>query len=289
MKTILITGAGGFIGARACSFFRNAGYRVRAHSRFAVPSADVVSGDLLSPESIDAACDGADAVFHIAGLAHARGVDERELERINVFWTRELALGAARRSIPFLYISSSKVYGETGRFSEEAPVDPRDAYARAKVKAEEEIQKATDHFVILRPPPVYGTGSKGSMRFLIRAVQKGMPLPVGSIHSLRSYVFVENLIAAAESIWRSRRSGIWNISDGEDVSLSNLCRRIAKACGRGDRVFRFPLFPLKAAGVLRPGIYDKVAGEFTLDIGRLKASGFELPFSIDQGLREACV
>ncbi|HMU83117.1 MAG TPA: NAD-dependent epimerase/dehydratase family protein [Leptospiraceae bacterium] len=284
----MITGASGFIGSRACSFFRNAGYLVRAHSRSPIPDQDVVVGDLQTEDAIEGACKDVDGIFHIAGLAHSRGVDEGALERVNVRWTRELANAAKRRSVPFLFISSSKVYGETGHFSEASPLNPQDAYSRAKVRAEDEIQKATDRFVILRPPPVYGVGSKGSLRFLIRAVQKGWPLPVGSIRSLRSYVFVDNLLSAAEMFLRSERSGIWNVTDDEDVSLADLAHRIARASRSSDFSFRFPLFPLRVMGILRPGMYDKVAGEFTLDIGRLKACGYEPSFSVNEGLRIAC-
>ncbi len=289
MKKILVTGANGFIGTRACSFFLSRGYSVRAHSRLPVTAPlEPVAGSLSTPDEIDQALAGVQAVFHTAGLAHHRGVSEEDLERVNVRWTRELALGAERQRIPILYLSSSKIYGETGHFSEHSAPDPRDAYARAKVRAEDAVIGASDRFVILRPPPVYGAGSKGSFRTLASAVQKGWPLPFGSIRSLRSYVFIENLLSAVVELWQAGQPGIWNVSDDHDISLRDLCAELARVCGKPARAWPVPVSLVRLVLAARPGLYDKIAGEFTLDISRLKASGVRPWVDFKTGLSEVC-
>lgn len=285
MTRILITGAGGFIGSHAVRFFSRAGLDVRAHSRSRGLGDNSISGSLMDADSIDAACDGVSAVFHAAGLAHVRGVDPAEIERINVQWPALFAARAEKKNIPFLFLSSSKVYGESGHFSEASPRRPFDAYARAKARAEE-LLEGFPNCLIFRPPPVYGPGGKGSFRALIEACRRGWPLPVASIHSRRSYVYIDNLLSAIDHFRKKGQAGIWNISDDSDISLSDLTLAIGRASGKPVRSLAVPPAILRALLSVRPGLYQKLAGEFTLDVARQKQSGFKPPFSMEAALRQ---
>jgi nucleoside-diphosphate-sugar epimerase len=285
---LLVTGAGGFIGARACRFFSDRGHEVRSFSRKgSVAQALPVSGELFSRASIERALQSVDAVLHAAGLAHSRGVSQTALDQINVEWPVTIAEAASSAGIPFVFLSSSKVYGETGHFSESSSPAPADAYARAKTQAEEGIVRAGGTYIILRPPPVYGAGSKGSLGFLIEAVKRGWPLPVGRISSLRSYVTVENLLGGVNRLLSTSARGIWNISDDSDIALADLARMIARIAGVKDRSFSMPIRLLRILTAARPGAFEKIAGTFTLDISRIKTAGYAPLQDMAAGLREA--
>lgn len=278
---ILITGSSGFIGSHAVTHFQSAGFETAVAGRSG-PASD------SHPEgAIREALSGIDVVFHAAGIAHARGIPVSLIERVNVQWPARIAAACSKADVPFVFLSSSKVYGETGHFTEASPLCPADNYACAKRDAESAILKTGARVVILRPPPVYGPGSKGSFRALLKAVKRGIPLPVAAVRAKRSYVHVANLLSAAEHLIRSSATGTFNVSDGGDIALSDLVKLMASAAGVPDRSFAVPEKLLRAALFLRPGLYDKIAGEFTLAIDALKKTGWNPGTTMDAGVRDA--
>jgi len=110
---ILITGASGFIGRHVVRHFLDRGYQVRAHSRGGSVNPglrETLVGNLDSVDEIEKALRDVDTIVHLGGLAHSRNVSDDEVNRVNVEWTRRIANQADSRL--FVYVSSSKVYGE---------------------------------------------------------------------------------------------------------------------------------------------------------------------------------
>lgn len=246
---VLVTGAGGFIGQHLC-----AGLRAR--------------GDELS-----SATAGADAVVHLANIAHARA-PETELRRVNVDGTLDRAREAAANGVRrFVYLSSSLA------------VDPDDRYGRSKLAAEEGLAAIRGiDIVVLRPPLVYGPRVKAKFLALMRAVACGLPLPLASIRNQRSLVYVGNLVDAMLRCLDAPQApgGIFAVADGAPVSVPELCRRLGGALGRPARLFPFPPALLSLAPPLR-----QLAGSLVVDDSPMRqALGWRPPYSMDEGLRE---
>ena len=249
---VFVTGAGGFIGGHLC--------------------AELAARGVARVASMQ----GADAVVHLANIAHSRA-PESELRRVNVEGTleraREAAQCGARR---FVYLSSALAAGAADR------------YGRSKLAAERGLAQLRGiEVVILRPPLVYGPGVKANFLALMRAVSRGMPLPLASVDNRRSLVYVGNLVDAVIHCLESPQAPGRNlgVSDGPGVSMPELCRRLGEALGRPARLFPFPPALLARLPVLR-----KVAQSLEVDDSILReALGWRAPFTFEEGIRRTAL
>jgi len=245
---VFVTGARGFIGGHLCAELAARGHVVVAAAR------------------------GAEAVVHLANIAHARA-PESELRRVNVEGTleraREAAASGARR---FVYLSSALA------------VDAADRYGRSKLAAEQGLATLRGvEVVILRPPLVYGPRVRANFLALMRAVARGLPLPLASIDNRRSLVYVGNLVDAVIRCLDAPRAAGRNfdVADGPGVSMPDLCRRLGEALGRPARLFPFPPAVLARLPILR-----KVAQPLEVDDSALReALAWRPPFTFEEGIR----
>jgi nucleoside-diphosphate-sugar epimerase len=256
---IAVTGASGFIGRALCARLSRDGHAVRALVR--APMRDLgdeqtVVGDLARFRDWSGALDGVQAVVHLAGYAHGRG-DDAALRAVNVAATRAAAEAASAGGVHLLFASSVKVHGETSNapLREGSPLAPGERYARSKLEAENALRAVAGlRLTVLRPPLVYGPGAKANFLSLLRAVARGMPLPLASIDNRRSLLYVGNLVdAIARCLGDGRAVGrTYLVADDAPLSTAALCRAIGEALGRPARLFPFPpaLLPRKLAGSL---------------------------------------
>ena len=138
--------------------------------------------------------------------------------------------------------------------------------------------------VTLRPPLVYGPHVKGNFRRLIEIVDKGIPLPLASVHNRRSFINLANLTDAI-SWGLTGPTGLYLPSDKDDKSTADLIRSIARALGKPQRLFPFPPTMLTFAGkVLRKSdAIDRLIGTLTVD-GALP--GWTPPQSFETGINQ---
>ena len=180
---ILVTGANGFIGSALCSYLKAAGVCFNAAIRAGAPFPGVNTcavGEIGSDTDWSAALNGCATVIHLAARAHViqgRTADAlHEFRRVNVLGSIALARQAASAGVSrFVYISSIKVNGEqtvAGQLflPNDIPA-PEDAYAISKHEAEQEIlalgKQTGMEVVVIRPPLVYGLGSKANFAALV--------------------------------------------------------------------------------------------------------------------------
>ena len=212
----------------------------------------VIIGDLsvLSKGSLTlqgAIFDGVEVVIHTAARVHVmnEGASDSwaEFRKINRDATLVLARLAAESGVKrFVFISSIKVNGEmTSPCSSFKPNDvyvPDDHYGLSKYEAEQgllALAKETGmEVVIIRPPLVYGSDVKANFASMMKWMSKSIPLPFGAIHNKRSLVALDNLvdfIALCADRKQSPKAAneVFLISDGEDVSTTQLLRKVAKA------------------------------------------------------------
>jgi nucleoside-diphosphate-sugar epimerase len=218
------------------------------------------------PALRDAAA-GCDAVVHLAALAHQTGKSaggrRDEFERVNVESTRLLArtarsLGTHR----FVFVSSVAAVCSHSEVcvDELTPARPDTDYGRSKLQAEQALQKelldgVTD-WCVVRPPLVYGPGNPGNMSRLMRLIERGLPLPFGSIRNRRSFIFLDNLVDALATVVThpGEIRSIYFVGDGSDFSTPELVVALAAAACRPTRLLHVPVGILRLLGRMGDGI-----------------------------------
>ncbi len=301
--TILMTGANGFVGRTAASWLVERGYRVVAAGRHAPESAGVEFSPISKINSYThwgEAVAGADVVVHLAGRAHQmnEGADDYQLYfETNLDGSVNLAQQAVKAGVKtFVFISSISAMLSTSHdepLNENFPCAPVHPYGLSKLKAEIELKKiaaASDmKLIILRPPLIYGPGVKGNLASLIRLVRRLPLLPLGGLTNRRSLLGVKNMASAIEAVILSEVAAgkTYLVSDGEDISTSELVARLANAYNPSCRLFSLPHWFWKLTGRM-PGLGLRVAkltGSLSVDSSLItREIGWKAPFSMVEQL-----
>ncbi len=234
MKKILITGANSYIGM---SF---AAHLSQWPERYRVDTLDMIDGAWRTHDFSTYDC-----VYHVAGIAHSdNGPITGEQKALYYRVNRDLAVETAKKARAegvkqFIFMSSAIVYGESApigqskHITRDTPLDPANAYGDSKVQAEQGIQLLDDeHFkvVILRPPMVYGPGSKGNYPVLSRLAQK---LPIfPQVDNQRSMLYIGNLVEFVRLMVDNGERGIFWPQNREYSNTTELARMIAQAHGK---------------------------------------------------------
>lgn len=305
----MITGATGFVGRNLIERSLSGGYRVRMCSRkqdFDIPY-DIelyLTGDISNNTEWYEAVQGVDVVIHTAARVHVMAdsaVDPlTEFRSVNVAGTLNLAQQAAEAGVKrFIFISSIKVNGEEtllgSPFKEEGFLIPTDPYGLSKYEAEKcllNLAKKTDmEVVIIRPPLVYGPGVKANFASMMKWINKGVPLPFGSIHNQRSFVALDNLVSfIIHCIDHPQVANeIFLISDGEDVSTTELLRKVAKAFGKKALLIPIPVWLMTSAAKLvgKSDVANRLFGSLQVDSSKARELlGWKPVITMDEQLKK---
>ncbi len=248
---------------------------------------------------------GVHTLVHCAARVHVMHDTEADpltaFRSVNVDGTLNLARQAVAEGVKrFVFISSVKVNGVSthpGQALTEADApNPQDAYGQSKQEAEQGLrQLAADtgmEVVIIRPPLVYGPGVKANFAALMRAVQRGWPLPLGAVYNQRSLVAVSNLVDFIITCITHPQAAnqTFLVSDGQDLSTTELVRGMAQAAGVPARLLPVPAWVLQAAGSLlgKGDAVQRLCGNLQVDISKARSLlGWEPPVSVEEGLRRA--
>lgn len=308
---VLLTGATGFVGAALIERLARMGDgRIRACTRdasavFPATVETFVIDDLSSQTCWDHAFDSVSVVVHAAARVHVMNETAadplREFRRVNVDGTLHLARCAARAGVRrFVFISSIKVNGEATlpgqAFSESDVPAPSDPYGISKLEAEQGLfalaQETGMQVVVVRPPLVYGPGVGANFLSMMRWLRRGVPLPLGAIQNRRSLVALGNLadLVAVCAEHPAAANQVWLAADGEDLSTSQLLRRMGQALGKPARLLPVPAWMLGAvcAVIGKRGFAQRLCGSLQVDISKARQLlGWVPPLSVDEGLRRA--
>ena len=282
---VLVTGAGGFVGTALCEQLKANGIAVLPGKR----------GVELSPGM------AIDAVLHLDARVHVMketlGDSLSAYRDVNTQGTLNLARQAAVAGVQrFVFVSTVKVNGEgrLGVYSESDVPDPIDSYAISKWEAERGLRDIATNYgmeiVIVRPPLVYGPGVKANFLSMMHWLSRGVPLPLGAIHNKRSLVGLANLVDLLITCLDhpAAANQTFLVSDGEDLSTTELFVRMAAALGKPARLIPVPGWMLTAGASLlgKRDLSQRLCGSLWVDISKAKSLlGWSPPVSVEEGLR----
>ncbi len=258
-KSILVTGAGGFIGSHLTEQLVNTGGNVRAFVRYnsrndwgllellppeIFKQLEVIQGDLRDPEAVKKAVTDIDVIFHLGALIAIpySYVRPRETVETNVIGTLNILTAARDASVKkIVHTSTSEVYG-TAKYvpiDEKHPLQGQSPYSASKIGAD----KIAESFYLSYKLPVatirpFNTfGPRQSARAIIptiitQALTK-KAVKIGSTTPKRDLTFVEDTVNGFIKIAESDRSTgeVINISSNTEISIGDLAKKIIKLTG----------------------------------------------------------
>ncbi len=279
MKRVLITGADSYIGTSFDSYIRQNFPR-----DYQVDTVDMVDCSWRKKSFA-----GYDAVFHVAGIAHAdsgRVSEEAKARYYKV--NRDLAIETAQKAKAdgvrqFLFMSSAIVYGDSApigkskHITPDTPPAPASVYADSKFQAERGILAlGEDSFrvVVMRCPMIYGKDSKGNFPVLARLAKK---LPVfPRVENQRSMLYIENLCEFVRLMVENRESGIFHPQNAQYSNTAQLVAMIAHANGKRIRLVKGFSWALRLLGYLTPMV-NKAFGSLSYD---MEMSAYRQPYRV---------
>lgn len=309
-RRVLVTGANGFIGKALCDALPSSGCTVLGVVRKDTGSVQPAAVKCLAMGNIDErtqwkdALSGVDSVVHLAARVHVMNDTVAdplaEFRRVNVALTLNFARQAAEAGVRrFVFVSSVKVNGEkTGvgqPFTAEDVARPTDPYGVSKLEAENaliELARQTGiEVVIVRPVLVYGPGVKANFHAMMHWLRKGIPMPFGALENRRSLVAIDNLVDLLVTclIHPAAANQTFLVSDGEDLSVTELLTRTAATFGKRAILLPAPLFVLRMAGRLSgtEHIIRRLCDTLQVDIRKTQELlGWNPPLSVDAALRK---
>ena len=307
---IFVTGGSGFVGSALLMRLLKDGIEARACARSSLPAElkavqyhQIIS--MTASTDWNAALIGVQGVVHCAARVHVMKDDATDplkaYREVNVNGTLNLARQAAQAGVSrFVFVSSIKVNGEATQpgqpFSADDAPAPLDPYGVSKLEAERglrEIEAQTGmEVVIVRPPLVYGPKVKANFASMMRWVASGMPLPLGAIHNARSMVALDNLVNLLVTCLKHPAAAgqTFLVSDGQDVSTTELLRRTAHAMGKKAFLLPVPASVLEWGATLlgKRAVAHRLCGSLQVDITKTRRLlGWNPPLTLDQGLKKA--
>jgi nucleoside-diphosphate-sugar epimerase len=224
-KTLMITGASGFIGTNFIERYKD--------------KYNIVPVDLLKVKPEEIEFKDVDTVLHLAALVHQmNGAPREKYFEVNTELTKKIAEAAKKNKVKhFVFYSTVKVYGYDGDLydhnfilNEYSPCNPtNDPYGESKWEAEKILREMeSDDFIVsvIRPPMVYGKGVKGNMESLIKLVKKLPILPFNYTKNRRSFVNIDNLLHLTSLVIDKEKEGIFLPLDEKSLSLKEMIEGI---------------------------------------------------------------
>ncbi|MCI9722803.1 NAD-dependent epimerase/dehydratase family protein [Vibrio parahaemolyticus] len=293
---ILMTGSTGFIGRNLASLGVIHRHIVRSDEKHDYQSFFTIDSLGIGTDW-DGAFDGIDVVIHLAGLAHSNRFSDHDYESVNVAGALRLAREASEQGARrFVFVSSIGVNGtctSKKRFSVNSSVNPHNAYAKSKYKAELGLKKIAEEtgleVVIVRPTLVYGPGAPGNFGMLTKLIAKLPFVPFGLANNRRDFIAVQNLadLLVTCAIHPDASGHTFLASDGETVSIKEFTNAIAYGLGKKVVQLPVPVSVMRLVGKLtgKSAMIEQLYGHLEVDSSNIKeVLGWTPPLTMKEAM-----
>lgn len=276
--TVLVTGAGGQLGAYLRPELERAGYIVLGLGRRPKAGVDVIA-DLSSMDRLQRALEGRafGAVIHAAAFTDVDGCErDSDLAReMNQIGSRNIARLARDRGAWMVGVSTDFVFDGKGGapYTEEAWPEPISEYGRSKLLGEIEIMNASRDFAIARTAWLYGGEGRHFPRTVLSVLAQRGEMEVVD-DEVGSPTFAGDLARALASLLDRRPAGIFHLANAGEVSRFGFARAIVRLAGLDPELIQ----PISTASFLRKfPLPAKRPANSGLANTRAAALGIELP------------
>lgn len=212
-----------------------------------------------------------DSILHLAGIAHVSTDPnmEEKYYQVNRDLTIEIAKKAKKEQVKqFVFMSSIIVYGdgttESRVITKDTIPTPSNFYGNSKLQAEQGIEPLLSpefQVAIIRPPMIYGKGSKGNYPKLAKLAKITPIFP--DYPNERSMLHIDNLCELIKLIIDNQESGVFFPQNEQYVSTSQLVQKIGRVHGKKIRLVKWfnPVIRL----LFKISIINKVFGNLVYD------------------------
>lgn len=288
MRKVLITGENSYIGTSFENYI-NANFS----KDYEVDTVDMIDGSWREKSFA-----GYDVVYHVAGIAHSdSGKISAEKEKLYRSVNTDLTIETAKKAKvdgvkQFIFMSSAIVYGDSAPIgkkkviTKDTPANPANCYGDSKVQAELGIlslQDETFKVCVLRPPMIYGKGSKGNFPTLEKFAKKLPLFPY--VKNERSMIYIGNLVEFVRLMIENEEQGIFYPQNKEYSNTSELVREIGKVNGKKVRLVKGFGWALKIMSHLT-GLVNKAFGNLSYDMSLSEYKQDYRLFSLEESIKE---
>lgn len=274
-KKVLITGAGSYIG----DFFQN--YATEHYA----DNFEISALDMLDPAWKETDFSEYDIVYHVAGFAHADvGKVSEETKGKYYAVNTDLAVEVAKKAKQdgvkeFIFMSSMIIYGDSAPYGKKKVIDehtvpePANFYGDSKLQADVAVRELADNdfkVIVLRPPMIYGKGSKGNYPLLAKMAKK---LPVfPDADNQRSTLYIENFcefLCQIMLVKVKQNATVLMPQNGEWTKTSEMVKDIAKVYGKNcviSKTLNFAVFVCSKIPGKIGGLVNKAFGNMAYSI-----------------------
>ncbi|WP_348709014.1 NAD-dependent epimerase/dehydratase family protein [uncultured Pseudoalteromonas sp.] len=296
MNEVLITGASGYIGKAISSDVRAKSFHFLSRKHIEKKNWHYVKDfSQVQGADFENSLQNINVVVHLAAVAHVYDVSESHLYNINYRATLDLAKQASLLGVKrFVYLSTINVYGNSSVINYKTIPKPSDYSSNLRLIVENELLELGKdtgmEIVIIRSPLVYGKNAPGNFGTLLKVAKKSLPLPLGGINNQRSFVSTYNLVDLIITCidHPNAENQTFLVSDDEDISTSNLLRKLTLAADKKPWLIPVPVSFLKllASLVGKKASVESFSSSLAVDIFHTKKTlNWTPPITLDEGIR----
>ena len=258
-RTVLVTGAGGFIGSRLCERLIETGASVRAFVRYTsraeigllkllpaeiLQRIEIIRGDLRDFSAVEQAAKGTDTVFHLGALISIpySYVHPVETVQTNVIGTMNILEACRKVGAKLVHTSTSEVYGTALRvpIDEDHPLQGQSPYSASKIGADKLVESYYRSFdvpsITIRPFNTYGPGqsNRAVIPTIITQALAGEVVRLGNLDAIRDFTYLDDTV---EGFLLAGQAGLWdgetyNLGSGQEISIGDIAELIFKIMGK---------------------------------------------------------